>query len=288
MGKILRAIVAVVMVLPMVTFGSSAFAASVNSVPITVTISFTTTGSNSLTVTNELTGFSVDYSTLSKDEAWVVAGGDIKLAVTTTIPSPTWGVRICTKNSELTTDYTGPLSAAELSPGVYSYGGLILVKADGTATGTTDGLLDLSQNPADRASLAWQISNSSTGASAVPTQASFAGGSWDAPWGYVVDTSNTGYSYVDQAWASATVLNYDITCYGSSLGTAGLASHPDTTFPAMSGSGTSADPYVAYVYLAARFANSYWNLVGSTYVEVVSFLPVGTYDARLYVEMFTE
>lgn len=160
-------------------FGSSMVFADVvdKSQPIDVTASVPSIGSTTLTVTvvGNINSFPLAGLTLAKP--WIKSDGSIKIGYSSTKNAITTGIRLISKNSQLTADPTKPISnylKEQLVDADYdganddkSYGGLIWKSADGKSDDFdlgTDG-----EDPSRRVTLAWQVYNDVKAGITVPS-----------------------------------------------------------------------------------------------------------------------
>lgn len=310
MGRILKIIVAGLIVLPMVTFGVPAWATV--DVPVgPIGISVTIAGSTSMTVSylETATGATVtgtlifNTSSVTTSTPWAVA--DQCLLVTYS-SNYAWGLRIVTNNIELTasTDpITDPISN-------YIGGNRIGAGSDGT-WGTADDVMAYSglvaasdldlvasdEDPTARASLAWQAYDewADYDSSYAPTSSVVAdrsgyiiddtnvGDAWVAfdDWHYIGDKSDDGFS--EEIYSGSTTnLTYPIVACGSAGSNGSLVpatgGNPDGTMVAL------ADNDIV-IFIASRFAST--NYEDPT-TPVPYVLEPDTYTTSLYLELIHE
>lgn len=223
---------------------------------------------------------------------WVVSDQYIQIVYSSNYGL--WGVRIVTDNEGLegdANDTIDSIAGSRIGPGPDGIWG----NADDILA--YSGLLSLSeilkplasQDPSNRAPVAWQVFAAKPAAITAPTSVINADGSlgdgttigdWNDDWAYLADKNDGDYNaaILEDADGDGQVddLTYSMVVVGGGGGGGSLAQHPVAS-PKL-GDGDIA------VNIAARFANT--NYGGASPVPYI--LGAGNYKASLYVELIHE
>lgn len=308
MSKLLKVFMVGLTTLSMCAYGAIGMADVDIQRPVDIGALMPAVGSTTLDISLVGGDLSFDVAAVTIAAPWVRAAGYVRVQYSSTRNAAYVGVRIVSRNAEITE--TGDIAAC-VAPAMVdsdndganddeSYSGLLF---RGDLDAGTAG-----EDPSKRAALAWQVFVDPPAGITVPRVAvgpdpilggtvirdesdvtrADSVGSWNAAWAYLGDVDDD--NFVDTVWNVANPLDpnddgpsYSIIVSGFTGPDGGyLAQHPR--------SNPAHDPRPAdgdiCVYLAGRFANTNWGIAAVPPPAPRAYvLPGGNYDARLYVEM---